>query len=175
MFLGYTSLSSFSTLLSTVSHSPPHSHSPLQWLHVVVHLQAVCGMVLWAGIWQPLIRERVSWFYSFWDSFEFFSFFGGGGLTECPGRPLAKMFFHSVWRTVPRIYYTIEVVHPSLTEKHEMIMTLFHGWAMLCGIICFPIENNKPLHIILIVMCNVVSSSPAFRNCELQTQPATLI
>lgn len=152
MFLGYTSLSSFSTLLSTVSHSPPHSHSPLQWLHVVVHLQAVCGMVLWVGIWQPLIRERVSWFYSFWDSFEFFFLFFGGGVDGVSRETTGQdFFFHNVWRTVPRIYYTIEVEHPSLTEKHEMIMTLSHGWAMLCGIICFPIENNKPLHIILIV------------------------
>lgn len=176
MFLGYTSLSSFSTLLSTVSHSPPHSHSPLQWLHVVVHLQAVCGMMLWVGIWQPLIRERVSWFYSFWDSFEIFFSIWGGGLTECPGRPLARIFFHNVWRTVPRIYYTIEVEHPSLTEKHEMIMTLYIPWLshvmwnyMLSHRKQQAFTHNFNCH------CNMVSSSPAFRNCELQTQPATLV
>lgn len=57
------------------------SPSPLRWLRVVVHLQAVCGMVLWAGIWQPLIREQwVSWCYSFFNFFIylFFSFWTRG-------------------------------------------------------------------------------------------------
>lgn len=40
-------------------------------VRVAVHLQAVCGIVLWAGIWQPLIRERVSLCYSFWDDLLF--------------------------------------------------------------------------------------------------------
>lgn len=53
----------------TVSCSLPGARSPVRWLHVAVHLQAVCGMVLWAGIWQPLIRERVSRCYSFGDVF----------------------------------------------------------------------------------------------------------
>lgn len=63
---------SFSSVLSLycISLSP----SPMRWLRVAVDLQAVCGMVLWAGIWQPLIRERVSWCYSFWDVFYIFFF-----------------------------------------------------------------------------------------------------
>lgn len=47
-----------------VSFIPPSSHQcisiPIWCLHVVMHLRAVCGIVLWAGIWQCLIRERMS-------------------------------------------------------------------------------------------------------------------
>lgn len=57
--------------LYCISRSPLLSLPQMRWLHVAVHLQAVCGMVLWAGIWQPLIRERVSWCYSFWGVFNF--------------------------------------------------------------------------------------------------------
>lgn len=43
---------------------PPSSHQcislPMWCLHVAMHLRAVCGIVLWAGIWQRLIRERMS-------------------------------------------------------------------------------------------------------------------
>ena len=53
MFPGYTS-----PLLFTVSQALPRSPSPTRRLRVAVHLQAVCGMVLWAGIWQPLIRNE---------------------------------------------------------------------------------------------------------------------
>lgn len=175
MFLGYTSLSSFSTLFSTVSHSPPHSHSPLQWLHVVVHLQAVCGMMLWVGIWQPLIRERVLVLFLLRFFWIFFSFWGGfdGVSRETTGQ---DFFFHNVWRTVPRIYYTIEVEHPSLTEKHEMIMTLYIPWLshVMWNYMLSHRKQQAFTHNFN-CQCNMVSSSPAFRNCELQTQPATLI
>lgn len=68
MFPGYKSFF-FPLPPSTVSRSLPGARSPVRWLHVAVHLQAVCGMVLWAGIWQPLIRERASRCYSFRDVF----------------------------------------------------------------------------------------------------------
>lgn len=76
------SISLQSTLLRTVIHFsspmvpgyvfsfPPSSHrritppplllSPTRWLRVAAHLRAVCGIASWAGIWQPLIRERMS-------------------------------------------------------------------------------------------------------------------
>lgn len=47
-----------------VSFFPPSSHQcislPMWCLHVAMHLRAVWGIALWAGIWQRLIRERMS-------------------------------------------------------------------------------------------------------------------
>lgn len=54
----FPSYVSFSLLLPTTA---AHAIPPMWWLHVVMHLQAVCGIVLWVVIWQPLISLTVPW------------------------------------------------------------------------------------------------------------------
>lgn len=108
--------------------------------------------------------------------FWIFFFFLGGVWRSVQGDHWPGFFFHNVWRTVPRIYYTTEVEHPSLTEKHEMIMTLYIPWLshVMWNYMLSHRKQQAFTHNFN-CQCNMVSSSPAFRNCELQTQPATLI